>query len=774
MSIRKNCAALALAVMGIACVNGRAQVLFTTQEDFSGWQDNNAGVDLVGTPVASPDSDGSNIDGLGNTSNAGGTGTAGSEQIAWQTAAGSYSFFYSPGEQGNTGFLAAIDPGSSAGNLVSYSGVVKLDSNLPSGSLGLILNYNGNFSQFFGTAGSTGSNGFATTTIPYSINATSLTYFQFGIIYNSSSDGTFDIDNIRLGTASNVTFSQANANWVNNGGGPWETATNWSSNPSIPGASGSQETFGAISGSANPVVTLGQAAVGTVVDFQSANGNASSGYTINNSNAGSLDITSTLEVDSGTHAINVPVTFGAINIQVQPGASISIPSVSNSGQYGDFYLTANDGVSAGGTFSEGGMDYCSLDIAGTWNFLASMSTSLTSPQEFFGVTVEADSVMNVSNYTINANALYGSGTVNIGAGGVLTLGYYNSETFFDGSFTGSGKLIFTGTVTNTPGQGATPQYIYGSSPSFSGPIVVNGGDTLGIQSNNALGNGSATNTLTLDNGILQAIGSCTGTQNVIITANGGTIDTDGPAGGTGAIIPGGCAISLGAISSTANGTLTKINAGQVTATKITGVSLVINGGTVRLAPNGTSAGASSVNALTLAVDGNNVPQGSLDITNNIVSIAAPSGNDPITTIVGYLKTGYDNGNWDGAGIQSSSVLTQRGTGIGYADGNTDTGTAAASGIIVVRDTWLGDLNLDGGVTGSDLNTLMANFGHSGSGVDWAHGDLNYDGTVNSDDVSLFMLGAAEYKAGGSIPVPEPTAAGLMAIGAGALARRRRH
>ena len=151
MAIKKNCAALALAVIGIACASGRAQELFTTQEDFTGWQDNNGGTLLVGTPVASPDSDGSSTNGLGNTTNAGGTGTPGAEQIAWLPAAGSYSFLYSPGEQANTGFLAAIDPGSSAGNLVSYSGVIKLDSNLPSGSLGVILNYNGNFSQFFGS-----------------------------------------------------------------------------------------------------------------------------------------------------------------------------------------------------------------------------------------------------------------------------------------------------------------------------------------------------------------------------------------------------------------------------------------------------------------------------------------------------------------------------------------------------------------------------------------------------------------------------------------------
>ena len=223
---------------------------------------------------------------------------------------------------------------------------------------------------------------------------------------------------------------------MKNGGGPWETATSWSSNPNIPGASGSQETFGAISGSANPVVTLGQGAVGTIVDFQSANGSAASGYTINNSNVGSLNITSTLEVDSGTHAINVPVTFGAVNIQVEPGASITIPSVSNSGQYGTFFSlptmvfpTAEHSVKAAWTIAASTSQAHGIS-------LASLSTSTVSPQEFFSINIEPGSVMNLNNFAVNSNGLGGSGTVNINAGGMLTLGYFNSTTFYNGSFTG--------------------------------------------------------------------------------------------------------------------------------------------------------------------------------------------------------------------------------------------------------------------------------------------------------------------------------------------------
>jgi hypothetical protein len=86
------------------------------------------------------------------------------------------------------------------------------------------------------------------------------------------------------------------------------------------------------------------------------------------------------------------------------------------------------------------------------------------------------------------------------------------------------------------------------------------------------------------------------------------------------------------------------------------------------------------------------------------------------------------------------------------------------------DTWLGDLNLDGSVTPSDLTTITANLGKNG---DWSQGDLNYDGKINGDDLALFMLGSAEFKAGGSVPLPEPAIGSLLALAGLATLRRRR-
>jgi len=170
--------------------------LFQTQNDFSSWQNN--GAITVGTQ-ATPDSDGSSINGLGNTTNAGGAGTPGSLLVTEGQGSGTYNFNYSGGEQGNAAFLAAL----------GSSGTISLDYTAPTNpggagnyyQFGLVLNYSGNFGQFFGGAAVNDGNGFFTQTIPYTVNtASSYSYFQLGIIYSSNFEtggpSTFTLDNI--------------------------------------------------------------------------------------------------------------------------------------------------------------------------------------------------------------------------------------------------------------------------------------------------------------------------------------------------------------------------------------------------------------------------------------------------------------------------------------------------------------------------------------------------------------------------------------------------
>ncbi|MGD0139899.1 MAG: PEP-CTERM sorting domain-containing protein, partial [Tepidisphaeraceae bacterium] len=186
----------------------------------------------------------------------------------------------------------------------------------------------------------------------------------------------------------------------------------------------------------------------------------------------------------------------------------------------------------------------------------------------------------------------------------------------------------------------------------------------------------------------------------------------------------------------------------------------------------------------------------LDINNDHLIITY-GASDPITTIAGYIKAGYNGGGWNGTGgIISSVALTNASGllyGVGYADGKDGVVSGLVSGQIEVAYTLLGDANLDGLVNGSDFNILAANFNQSITG--WDQGDFNYDGLVNASDFNVlaanFNQGVSGAASAGdvaaldafaaanglSLPtssVPEPASLGLLAMGAiGMLARRRR-
>jgi hypothetical protein len=184
-------------VAGVVFLGGQIATadtkLFTTVDDFSGWGNNGDGSETLTTELT-PDSDGSAINGLGNTTTgAGNAGTPGSLSVG--EATGTYNFFYSQGEQGNAAFLAAL----------GASGTIAVDYQPPSvgGSyfqLGMVLNYSGNFGQFFGGAPINDGNGWFTQDIPYTVNvAGSYSYFQLGFIFNSNqAPSTFPLDNVRV------------------------------------------------------------------------------------------------------------------------------------------------------------------------------------------------------------------------------------------------------------------------------------------------------------------------------------------------------------------------------------------------------------------------------------------------------------------------------------------------------------------------------------------------------------------------------------------------
>jgi hypothetical protein len=177
-----------------------------------------------------------------------------------------------------------------------------------------------------------------------------------------------------------------------------------------------------------------------------------------------------------------------------------------------------------------------------------------------------------------------------------------------------------------------------------------------------------------------------------------------------------------------------VNSGTLTFAAVMGGSIDL--GTLFVA-NGAAAiitAATTQNPTTLDLNSLSIAaNGVLDITNNEMIIAY-GATDPITTIAGYLKSGYNVGGWNGMGIISSMAQTPTAGliyALGYADGNDGVVSGLTSGQIEVKYTLSGDANLDGLVNGSDFNVLSANFNQSITG--WDQGDFNYDGLVNAAD-----------------------------------------
>ncbi|HUB24887.1 MAG TPA: PEP-CTERM sorting domain-containing protein, partial [Tepidisphaeraceae bacterium] len=198
--------------------------------------------------------------------------------------------------------------------------------------------------------------------------------------------------------------------------------------------------------------------------------------------------------------------------------------------------------------------------------------------------------------------------------------------------------------------------------------------------------------------------------------------------------------------------------------------------------------------------------GQLNLADSTLLVNYKAGSDPITSIVSYLASGYNNGTWNGVGINSSTVAGLNASqgalvyAIGYADG-ADGITGVPSGEIEILPTLAGDAKLQGTVNFGDFQLLAEYFGHTGT--TWDEGDFTYNGTTNFGDFQLLAqnfganssaLTAAEFSGLNSfaaqfgdqilanpdgvgfelVSVPEPASAALLtAAGALLLSRRSR-
>jgi hypothetical protein len=247
----------------------------------------------------------------------------------------------------------------------------------------------------------------------------------------------------------------------------------------------------------------------------------------------------------------------------------------------------------------------------------------------------------------------------------------------------------------------------------------------------------------------------------------------------------------GAFTST-DQAIVKAGAGLLQVPHVVGSSLNVAEGTVRIPSNGTAAGTSRVNSLTIA--GGTTPTAKLDLRNNALVIDYPEPPpppgpeaEPFDTVRAQIIAGYNGGNWGGNGITRSDGDAAH-FAIGYAESSALATVPAIFGTVdttavLVRGTRYGDANLDGTVNLSDFNALASNFGTTGKV--WTQGDFNYDGTVNLSDFNLlagnFGLAALGHEptpqdwSNLAAAVPEPGCISLMSLAGAAplLSRRRR-
>jgi autotransporter-associated beta strand protein len=338
------------------------------------------------------------------------------------------------------------------------------------------------------------------------------------------------------------------------------------------------------------------------------------------------------------------------------------------------------------------------------------------------------------------------------------------------------EMVQNGSVVATPTSlsagGETFSVNYGSGPpsltwNNAGGASPSDGKTWDIGNNNNWNNGTKATVYT-DGAIVTFNDSNNGhyavTLNTMVSPGSVTFNSSGnyTISGSGGIAGSGSLTKLGTstltlstINTFTGGTI--VNAGSLvvgTTGALPDSSVSITGGTLQL---GTGTGVAQMTSLSIS------GSGKLDVNNNHFLINYGSGADPISTIGGYLKTGYNGGVWNGSGIDSSAAAANPAYALGYADGADGVVAGLSSGTIEVKYTLLGDANLDGTVDGNDFTILIANLGKVGSS--WDQGDFDYDGAVSGSDFTDLIRNLGDSTSGADVVIPAADYAAIDAFAA---------
>jgi hypothetical protein len=137
-----------------------------------------------------------------------------------------------------------------------------------------------------------------------------------------------------------------------------------------------------------------------------------------------------------------------------------------------------------------------------------------------------------------------------------------------------------------------------------------------------------------------------------------------------------------------------------------------------------SAGSRPLSLKALSIES----QGTLDLNGNDLVLAAASNADAtlfqISKLIGSARNAA-TGPWTGAGITSGLLLDKPLLGLAVI---------LRDDTILVKQTWNGDVNLDGKVDIDDYFLIDSGFITKIGG--YRNGDLNFDGKVDIDDYFL--------------------------------------
>ncbi len=489
-----------------------------------------------------------------------------------------------------------------------------------------------------------------------------------------------------------------------------------------------------------------------------------------------------------------------INYLSNNGYALGVAGPSSSTQTAFFWSAASGFIPLGG-YAPSGYQYT--------KFLSINSDA----SAMYALVENSSGVYNLAQTSI-ASVWTNTGSGDWNTGGNWADGYPPGQNPLN---TVSNPLVVLGTSATVPSTVNLSSDVTVGSLTFSNAnsytVSSTGGSTLNIDGV-YMGQLAAT---TGSHFITTAINFQTDTN--VSLAAGTSLELDGPVLGSGNLqIGGGGLAGLGtgtlAIAGSTSGFSGSINIGSgslvIKANPAgTGIgdrsfaSITVGGGAVfQIAAPPSSADRQAIVVSSLSITGSTSGfTGLVDLTGN--DLVVQNGN--LGQLTAAVRQGYNAGNWQGGGgITSSEAaansrhLTALGVIQNSADGTPggsvlyssfDGLPGGASTDVLVKYTYFGDANLDGKVDGSDYSLIDAGYlSQSGAHplTGWFNGDFNYDGVINGSDYTLIdnafntqgaqlatAVVTARIDAGlNSSSVPEPTAVGILAIGAAALRRRR--